>query len=106
MTPKSALINGSFAGICFLLIGCGQKSAETEAPPTLDVLVAKVTKADLSITRAWVGTLDGSVNAAIRARVVGYLAKQDYQEGGNVKTGDLLFEIDPRPFDRTGASQE
>jgi membrane fusion protein, multidrug efflux system len=99
MTPKSALINGSLAGICFLLIGCGQKSAETEAPPTLDVLVAKVTKADLSITRAWVGTLDGSVNAAIRARVAGYLEKQAYQEGGYVKTGDLLFEIDPRPFE-------
>ncbi|MBV8587213.1 MAG: efflux RND transporter periplasmic adaptor subunit [Verrucomicrobia bacterium] len=99
MTPKSALINGSFAGLCFLLIGCGQKPAETEAPPTLDVLVAKVAKADLSVTRGWVGTLDGSENAAIRARVVGYLEKRDYQEGSYVKTGDLLFEIDPRPFE-------
>jgi RND family efflux transporter MFP subunit len=99
MTPKAALISGSLAGICFLLVSCEKKSVEAKAPPTVDVLVAKVTKADLSVTRGWVGTLDGSVNAAIRARVVGYLQKQNYQEGSYVKTGDLLFEIDPRPFE-------
>ena len=99
MTPKSAFISGSFAGLCFLLVSCEKKSVEAEAPPTVDVLVAKVTKADLSVTRGWVGTLDGSENAAIRARVVGYLEKRDYQEGSYVKTGDLLFEIDPRPFE-------
>jgi membrane fusion protein (multidrug efflux system) len=99
MTPKSALISGSFAGICLLLTACEKKSTEAEAPPPLNVLVAPVAKADLSITRSWVGTLDGSVNAAIRSRVVGYLLKKDYKEGGYVKTGDLLFEIDPRPFE-------
>ena len=46
----------------------------------------------------WIGTLDGYPNAQIRAQVAGYLMKQDYQEGGTVKQGDLLFEIDPRPF--------
>ena len=43
--------------------------------------------------------LDGSENADIRARVTGYLQKRDYQEGSFVKEGDLLFEIDPRPFE-------
>jgi multidrug efflux pump subunit AcrA (membrane-fusion protein) len=47
----------------------------------------------------WVGTLDGSENADIRARVTGYLQKRNYQEGSYVKEGDLLFEIDPRPFE-------
>ena len=47
----------------------------------------------------WVGTLNGEENAEIRARVTGYLQKKAYQEGGFVKEGDLLFEIDPRPFE-------
>ena len=46
----------------------------------------------------WVGSLDGSVNAQIRAQVSGYLVKQDYKEGSPVKEGDVLFEIDPRPL--------
>lgn len=47
----------------------------------------------------FVGTLDGSVNVSIQARVQGYLTSQNYKEGGVVKTGDLLFQIDPRPFE-------
>jgi RND family efflux transporter MFP subunit len=50
------------------------------------------------IYQQWIGTLDGYPNAQIRAQVSGYLIKQDYVEGGEVKKGDLLFEIDPRPF--------
>ena len=52
---------------------------------------------DVPVYREWIGTLDGSENAEIRARVTGYLVKRDYQEGGLVKKGDVLFEIDPRP---------
>jgi membrane fusion protein, multidrug efflux system len=62
-------------------------------------LVTQVVKGDVPIVREWVGTLDGSENADIRARVTGYLRKKDYQEGSYVKEGDLLFEIDPRPFE-------
>ena len=46
----------------------------------------------------WVGTLDGFVNAQVRAQVQGYLVRQDYKEGSAVRQGDILFEIDPRPF--------
>jgi membrane fusion protein (multidrug efflux system) len=46
----------------------------------------------------WLGTTDGSVNAQIRARVQGYLESRDYREGTFVKAGDLLFTIDPRPY--------
>jgi membrane fusion protein (multidrug efflux system) len=51
------------------------------------------------IYREWIGSLDGLVNASIRAQVSGYLRSQDYREGVMVREGDLLFEIDPRPFE-------
>jgi membrane fusion protein (multidrug efflux system) len=66
------------------------------APP--DVEVAAVQQSDLPVEREWVGTLDGMVNAAIKAQVTGYLLRQDYAEGSFVRKGQLLFEIDPRPF--------
>jgi membrane fusion protein (multidrug efflux system) len=62
------------------------------------VQVVTVTPRDVPIYQQWIGTLDGYPNAQIRAEVSGYLIKQDYAEGGAVKKGDLLFEIDPRPF--------
>src|ERR1700756_5054672 len=80
------------------LSGCEQKAEHAAAPPPPEVLVTDVVKADVPIVRQWVGTLNGSDNADIRARVTGYLQKRNYQEGSFVKEGDLLFEIDPRPF--------
>jgi membrane fusion protein (multidrug efflux system) len=76
-----------------------EKHAGPAAPP--EVLVIAAAAADVPVYREWVGTLDGSENAEIRARVVGYLLKRDYQEGAAVKKGDLLFEIDSRPFEAT-----
>ncbi len=60
--------------------------------------VVTVLPRDVPIYQQWIGTLDGYPNAQIRAQVSGYLIKQDYAEGSAVKQGDLLFEIDPRPF--------
>ena len=57
-----------------------------------------VTQADVPIFHEWIGVLDGLVNAQIRAQVTGYLLTQRYREGDAIKKGDLLFEIDPRPF--------
>ena len=68
----------------------------TQAPP--QVMVAQVKQQDLPIEREWIGTLDGMVNAAIKAQVTGYLMAQRYTEGSFVHKGQLLFEIDPRPF--------
>src|SRR5271170_578574 len=70
--------------------------AGTGAP--LEVLVAQVEQKDVPIYGEWIGTFDGLVNADVRAQVTGYLLKQGYQEGGFVKQGQLLFQIDPRPF--------
>jgi membrane fusion protein (multidrug efflux system) len=63
--------------------------------------VTTVTQADIPIYHDWVGVLDGLVNAHIRAQVTGYLLSQNYKEGDPIRKGDLLFEIDPRPFQAT-----
>jgi RND family efflux transporter MFP subunit len=65
---------------------------------TPDVEVVQTEKEDVPIYTEWIGTLDGLVNADVRAQVTGYLLKQGYQEGAFVKRGQLLFQIDPRPF--------
>ena len=70
--------------------------AQPAASPDVEVL--KVEQKDVPIYGEWIGTLDGLVNADVRAQVTGYLLKQGYQEGGFVKQGQLLFQIDPRPF--------
>ena len=69
--------------------------------PVQEVDVVQVMQKDVPIVHEWVGTTDGMVNATIRAQVTGYLIKQDYTEGESVKKGQVLFEIDPRPFKAT-----
>jgi RND family efflux transporter MFP subunit len=76
--------------------GCAQKKGPTGAAP--QVQVARVIQKDVSIHSEWVATLDGYVNAQIQPQVSGYLIKQDYSEGSFVHKDDVLFEIDPRPF--------
>jgi len=82
-----------------LLAACDSKDQSAAPPPPPEVLVTAAATRDVPVYREWIGTLDGSENAEIRARVTGYLLKRDYQEGGLVKKGDLLFEIDARPFE-------
>jgi membrane fusion protein, multidrug efflux system len=67
------------------------------APPT-EVEVVQVEQRDVPIYSEWIGTTEGMVNAEIRAQVSGYLLKQNYTEGSFVRKGELLFEIDARPF--------
>ncbi|MDB6064026.1 MAG: efflux transporter, family, subunit [Pedosphaera sp.] len=81
------------------LSGCGKKQKATPPPPVVQVVT--VTPRDVPIYSEWIGTLDGYVNAQIRAQVTGYLLTQGYTEGSEVKMGDLLFQIDPRPFQAT-----
>jgi RND family efflux transporter MFP subunit len=76
--------------------GCQKHTAVSPTPPDVDV--TSVIQKDVPIYGEWVGTLDGYVNAQIQPHVTGYLIKQDYQEGSSVKRGQVLFEIDPRPF--------
>ncbi len=85
------------AGITISLTSCTKEKTVASAPP--EVLVTDAVARDVPTYREWIGTIDGSVNAEIRARVVGYLTKRAYSEGSLVKKGDPLFEIDPRPFE-------
>src|SRR5271168_3834383 len=74
------------------------KGVSGAAGAPLEVQVVTVEQKDVPIYSEWIGTLDGLVNADVRAQVTGYLMQQGYQEGAFVKKGQLLFEIDPRPF--------
>ena len=75
---------------------CGKK--KPPAPPPPAVFVVNVIQRDIPVIHEWVGATDGLVNASIRPQVTGYLIKQNYVEGDIVKKGQVLFEIDPRPF--------
>jgi membrane fusion protein (multidrug efflux system) len=77
--------------------GCSRKPAQTAAPPP-EVEVTTVQPRDVPRVLERVATLDGFVNANINAQVQGYIISRDYTEGSVVKKGDLLFQIDPRPF--------
>jgi RND family efflux transporter MFP subunit len=79
--------------------GCSRKSSATPPPHgPLPVTVATVEQQDVPLYGDWVGTLDGYTNAQIQPQVSGYLIRQDYKEGSVVHKGQILFEIDPRPF--------
>jgi membrane fusion protein (multidrug efflux system) len=83
-----------------VLASCGSKGASAAAPPPgpMPVSVVRVQQQDVPLTGDWVGLLDGYVNAQIQPQVSGYLIRQNYREGSQVSKGEVLFEIDPRPF--------
>jgi membrane fusion protein (multidrug efflux system) len=80
-----------------IIAGRSNKPAQA-APRPPDVEVVRVEQKDVPVYSEWIGTTEGMVNADIKAQVTGYLLRQNYQEGSFVRKGQLLFEIDPRPF--------
>ena len=86
------------AALPVLLTHCAQTESARPAPAPVEVEVTQVGSRDVPLVKEWIGTLDGRVNAEIRGQVSGYLMRQAYREGSLVRQGDLLFEIDPRPF--------
>lgn len=80
------------------MTGCARTTSAANTPAPPDVEVAAIEQKDIPIEREWIGTLDGMVNAAIKAQVTGYLLTQNYTEGSFVRKAQLLFEIDPRPL--------
>jgi membrane fusion protein (multidrug efflux system) len=79
------------------VLGCDRKGEQT-GPPVPNVVVATVTQKDVEVASEWVGTTTGNVNAQIHPKIQGYLVKQSYRDGSQVKAGDLLFEIDDRQY--------
>jgi len=82
------------------LAGCSSGHAAIKLPDT-EVVVARPLEQDVPVQSEWVATLDGYVNAEIRPQVSGYIISQNYKEGAVVRRGQVLFEIDPRPFQAT-----
>jgi RND family efflux transporter MFP subunit len=81
----------------FLAAGCGNPKAAAGIPSP-EVEVAGVVQKDVPIFSEWVATLDGFINAQIQPQVAGYVIRQTYKEGSFVRKGQILFQIDPRPF--------
>ena len=102
ITKRYLLIGGVLALIAGgLTIGAIRPYRHALGAPPLPspiVEVVQVQQEDVPIYGEWIGTLDGFTNADVRAQVTGYLLKQGYEEGKFVKQGQLLFQIDPRPF--------
>jgi RND family efflux transporter MFP subunit len=71
-------------------------SAKTSSPPVVEVAPAE--QRDVPVYGEWIGALTGQVNADVKAQVTGYLLTRNYKEGSFVHKGQVLFEIDPRPF--------
>jgi len=85
--------------LLLMATACGRGNVRAAAsPPAPEVRVATVIQQDVPVYSEWVATLDGYVNAQIRPQVSGYITKQNYTEGSVVRKGQVLFEIDPRPF--------
>ncbi len=100
LTRKLA-IGGALGLIVIALIVAAirpRKSSGSGPGTPPDVAVAQVEQRDVPIYREWIGTLEGYINADVRGQVTGYLLRQDYKEGALVTKNQLLFEIDPRPF--------
>src|SRR6266446_4428499 len=94
--PTIIVAVGMIVGV--VIIAVRSNKPVQAAPRPLDVEVVRVEQEDVPVYSEWIGTTEGIVNADIKAEVTGYLLKQDYKEGSLVKKGQLLFELDPRPF--------
>lgn len=87
----------AIAAALILLSSCQDKAASPPPPPP-EVGISTVVAQDVTTYGDWVATLDGYVTAQIQPQVSGYLIRQDYREGSLVQKDQVLFEIDPRPF--------
>ena len=86
-------------GALTLVLGCSKPATNALLNQPPEVLVTEVSSQDVPIVREWIGSLDGSINADIRARVTGHLISIDYKEGSVVQKGDPLFQIDPSTYE-------
>ena len=96
--------------MCFLLafglfvlpvVACRKQVERKPAEIAIPVSYLSAQVSDIALSNQWVATLDGNVNAQIQPQVSGYLVQQKYREGSSVRKGEVLFQIDPRPFDAT-----
>src|SRR5215471_17668305 len=98
MSERLLTIAVGVASLSIFASGCSRKAPQA-GPAAPEVLVTTVQPRDVPRVLERVATLDGFINANINAQVQGYIVSRDYQEGSPVKMGDLLFQIDSRPFE-------
>src|ERR1700739_3174503 len=96
-TSVSRLVLAVLLATVSTAVGCGKSNA-APAIPAPEVEVVTVVQKDVPVFSEWVATLDGYVNAQIQPQVTGYVIRQTYKEGSFVHKGQILFHIDPRPF--------
>lgn len=89
-----------------LAISCGAKEKKAAAPPALPVTAGVVEKKDVPLEAVAVGHVEAFSTVAVRTRVGGEVTKVGFREGQDVKQGDLLFEIDRRPYQAALAEAE
>lgn len=87
------------AALGVTLTACAKPKAEPAPPPPPQVAIVEIVQKTVPLPSEWIATLDGNVNAQVRPQVSGYLIRRDYAEGSIVRKGEVLFEIDPRPFE-------
>lgn len=107
--PSFVVLPIALAASSLLLPGCGRTetaAASTPPAPPPTVAVVSVAPETVKVSTQWIATLDGLVNAQIRPQVSGYLVKTTYRDGAAIKKGDVMFEIDPRPFESALALAE
>lgn len=107
--PAMTFRRSSILAIPALMLAHACTSSQAQPagpPPPPTVSVVRVEPESVPVSSEWVATLDGYVNAQIRSQVSGYLIKTDYREGTLVRKGQVLFEIDPRPFEAVLAQTE
>ncbi len=95
MKPAPARLAATLVAIA-VLSACSHSAPPPPPPPQVDVMVVK--PIDLPIVRTMVGRLAPTLVAQVNARVTGNVLSKDYREGGDVKAGQLLFQIDPAPL--------
>jgi membrane fusion protein, multidrug efflux system len=92
------------------LAGCGEKQSNAQAPgggmPAPEVSIITVAPASTALTTELPGRLEASRTAQVRARVAGIVLQRPFREGSDVKAGDVLFRIDPAPFQATYESAQ
>jgi len=86
-------------GMAAVFAGCSKSGSNDKVSGPPEVLVTEPLQQDVPVVREWIGSLDGAVNADVRARVSGYVISQNYKEGTVVKQGDLLFQVDPSVYE-------
>src|SRR5207249_3353097 len=92
------IVRGTSLVLLVLTVGCQQPASSPQAPPVPKVTVSRPIQRELTDVREFTGRTEAVEKVEVRARVKGFLEKIHFKEGAEVAKGDLLYEIDPKPF--------